>query len=320
MGSDKVASKIYHKFTVSNENKEFDIKCNSNPSCAKEFSLVDSSNMSPLIDVKFKIIYQNLQFFTLPENVNSSSINNSLEEPKPKKAKTQFIYKSLFDSTSKVVEFPSEHHLQCSNCKEHCIFSISVLHAVEYYYSPTHNDFLCFCCFQWLYAKNEIKENHVYLKQSTIPTVQLRFCKWNCGQHFNFSKILLHEVFCKKNMYYYNCPKQNCTFRNSASALKIHMRTDHNCAVPVCASLFQLAEKMECFVLIEDQIIHFKLTQQDNGYKSECKMVTNDKNIQSEWKPMVLFFYDFTRTILAKLPLSTEPTMCRAKIVLVKNE
>ncbi|XP_050503379.1 uncharacterized protein LOC126882461 [Diabrotica virgifera virgifera] len=85
MGSDKIASNISHQFTITSENNEFDINFSSKPSCTNEFSIVDTSNMSHLIFVKFKIFYPNSKFWAITENVNSSSssISNSPEQPKP---------------------------------------------------------------------------------------------------------------------------------------------------------------------------------------------------------------------------------------------
>uniref|UniRef100_A0A6P7HF91 Uncharacterized protein LOC114347965 n=1 Tax=Diabrotica virgifera virgifera TaxID=50390 RepID=A0A6P7HF91_DIAVI len=122
MGSDKMATSITHQFTVTSENKEFDINLNSKPSRANEVSVVDASNMSHLINVKFKLFFQNVQFFTISENVHSSSIQNSSsgienssEKPKPNQWKLQFCDKSPLDYTTKIVEFPSEYNPQCFN-------------------------------------------------------------------------------------------------------------------------------------------------------------------------------------------------------------
>ncbi|XP_028146948.2 uncharacterized protein LOC114340409 isoform X2 [Diabrotica virgifera virgifera] len=357
MGSDKLASNIYHQFTVTSENKEFDINCKSKPSCANEFSIVDVSNMSHLINVKFKLIYQNAQFFTIPENVylssienslenlnqnlkdltisenvnsSSSSTNNSLEEPEPSERKIHLIYSSPSNYTTQIVEFPLECHPQCINCKEICIFSLSDPYAPEYYYSPTHDVFLCFCCFEWLTHENKIEENYLYMKKLMNKNYLARFCKWNCGQHFKFSEIISHEIFCEKRNHYYNCPVQNCSTKGFASALRKHLETEHRFSV--CTSIIQLANTtMNHFVFLEDQIVRFKLECKFIGgdsycgipsryeYKIECEIITNDNEIESEWKPHVLCFSGNTFKPLSGLPLSSSPSACKAKIVLVKK-
>uniref|UniRef100_A0A6P7GZU7 Uncharacterized protein LOC114344354 n=1 Tax=Diabrotica virgifera virgifera TaxID=50390 RepID=A0A6P7GZU7_DIAVI len=295
MGSDKMARNIYHQFAVTSENKEFDIKFKTKPSHANEFSVVDASYMPHLINVKFKLFYQNLQFFTMSESVHLSLLKSSLENP----------WKQL-------VEFPSEYNPQCFNCKESCIFSFSDLYAVEYYYCPTGNDFLCFCCFQWLTHENKIIQSQLYVKQLIPLTVRKRFCKWNCGKDFKFSEILSHEISCKKRSQSYTCPIQDCRIT------KTHSENDHGCVQ--CFSLCQLTKlPMERYAFLEYQIVHFKLTKQKEEYNIECKIATQDSKIQSEWTPHVLFFYENTYTPLAKLPLSTSPEQCRAKIILMKN-
>uniref|UniRef100_A0A6P7H1V5 Uncharacterized protein LOC114343429 n=1 Tax=Diabrotica virgifera virgifera TaxID=50390 RepID=A0A6P7H1V5_DIAVI len=162
MGSDKIASIISHQFTITSENNEFDINFSSKPSCTNEFSIVDRSNMSHLIFVKFKIFYPNSKFWAITENVNSSSssISNSPEQPKPSQGEKY--------QTNQILQFPYDCDLECFNCKECCIFSFDSL-AVEYYYSPMHKQTICFCCFQWLNRKQKIKENDLYFKHS-IPS------------------------------------------------------------------------------------------------------------------------------------------------------
>uniref|UniRef100_A0A6P7GT07 Uncharacterized protein LOC114341847 n=1 Tax=Diabrotica virgifera virgifera TaxID=50390 RepID=A0A6P7GT07_DIAVI len=336
MGSDKVASNIHHQFTITGENKEFDLNFNSKPSRANEFSIVDTSNLSNLINIQFKLIYQNLQFFTISkndetnqnleastitENVNSSSsiTNNCLEEPKAKKAKTQFIYRSLLNCTTEVVKFDSKYNPQCFNCKESCIFSISVSDAVEYYHSPTHNDFLCFCCFEWLTHENKIKENHLYFKQSIPSTLRTRFCKWKCGKDFKFSEIVSHEIYCKKRIVYYKCPYKNCGIENnSALALTDHLKM-HGSQKVFPSSFTLIKPPFGCFVLLEDQVIGINL-KTSGKYDMQCIINAYNTNIKSERKPYALFFYNNKFTPLARLPLLISPEMCTAKIVLVKNE
>uniref|UniRef100_A0A6P7HDI9 Uncharacterized protein LOC114347310 n=1 Tax=Diabrotica virgifera virgifera TaxID=50390 RepID=A0A6P7HDI9_DIAVI len=327
MGSEKQSSNIYHQFTITSENKEFDVNFNSKPSCANEFSVVDASNMSHLINVKFKLFYQNLQFFSISENVHSPSIKDSLEKPKTSQWKLQFCYERTYDYTTEIVEFPVEYNPRCFNCKESCLFSFSDSYAVEYYYCPTRNDFLCFCCIQWLTHKNKIKEHHLYVKQSIPSTVTTRFCKWNCGENFKFSKILSHEIFCRRSptrtqkkivFNSFRCPyKRYCEIRS------IHYNVEGHCYL-VCASWFQLDNVLlKCLVFLENQVIRFEQTKLNEEYKIKCEIVTEDtfrSKIQSEWKPNVLFFYENTLTPLAKLPLSTSPSQCRAKIFLMKSE
>ncbi|XP_028141842.1 uncharacterized protein LOC114335749 [Diabrotica virgifera virgifera] len=319
MGSEKIASNIYHQFTVYSENKEFDINCSAKSSCINEFSLVDVSNMSRLIFVKFKIAYQNLQFCAITDNVNSSSssINHSFEKLKLGQGET--------NQTNKIIEFPSGYNLQCFNCKEICIYSFYASKTVDYYYSPMHNNILCFYCFQWLNHKNKIKEYHFYVKHTTPSNFRSRFCKWNCGRHFVYSEIVLHEIYCKKRIQYYNCPVQNCQIQNSALPLSDHLLIDHDCNsvtdhLLIEASFFPIFElPEECFVFVEDQIIYFQLTAQDE-YNMECKIVTNDDKIQLQWKPHVLFFNNNTLSTLANLCINDKNIDCIAKIVLVKNE
>uniref|UniRef100_A0A6P7GY33 Uncharacterized protein LOC114342105 n=1 Tax=Diabrotica virgifera virgifera TaxID=50390 RepID=A0A6P7GY33_DIAVI len=194
MGSDKQASNISHQFTVTSENEEFQIICKPKPSCANEFSVVDTSNMSHLIDITFKLIYQNSKFWAITENVDSSSSNlsNSLEKPKPNQEE--------INQTNQILEFPYDYNLECFNCRECCIFSFDSL-AVDYYYSPMLKDILCFCCFQWLNRKQKIKENYLYFKHSIPSSFQRRFCKnITCHQLSTFSEIVLHEIFCEKRM------------------------------------------------------------------------------------------------------------------------
>ncbi|XP_028131663.1 uncharacterized protein LOC114327293 [Diabrotica virgifera virgifera] len=346
MGRDKLASNIYHQFTVTDENKEFNFK--SKPSRANEFSIVDASDTSKLIYVEFKLIYQNLQFFTIsenlhsssiknsletsnqnlevlpiPENANSSSssINNSLEKPRPNQGKIQFIYKSPLDYTTEVVEFHSEYNPQCFNCQESCIFSFFDSYEPEYYYSPTHNDFLCFCCFEWLTHENKIKENRLYFKQSIPSTLRTRFCKWKCGKDFKFSEIVSHEIYCNKRIYYYKCPYPNCRIKNnSALSLKNHLKARHDDDVEVSPSFFKLLKPpFSFYVFLEDQLIGFDLTTSDK-YDIQCKINIYNDTIQSNRKPHALFFYNNKFTPLANLPLSTSPENCAAKIVLTKNE
>ncbi|XP_050517891.1 uncharacterized protein LOC126892404 isoform X2 [Diabrotica virgifera virgifera] len=66
IGSSKLAKNIYHQFTVSSENKEFDIVLNPQP-CTDDFFVVDLSHMSNLIQIKFKLIDRNLKVLTAPE-------------------------------------------------------------------------------------------------------------------------------------------------------------------------------------------------------------------------------------------------------------
>ncbi|XP_050501311.1 uncharacterized protein LOC126881220 [Diabrotica virgifera virgifera] len=330
LGSDKLALNIYHQFTVTSKNKDFYINYNSKPSHTNEFFIVDATNMSNLINVKFKLIYHNLQFFTISENDHSSSIkNSSLENQIDTQEKNQFIYKSKFDLTSEIVEFPLEYNPECFNCKESCIFSLSDFYPVTYYYSPTHKDFLCFCCFEWLTDENKTKGNHLYLKQMMTSSFLSRFCKYNCGQHFSFSKILEHEVlYCTKSMDYYNCPVQHCLKKDVASGLRNHLSAHHG--YTLCASFFDLPYlPTKCFVFLKGNFIHFQLTKGTKSrYDVECKIVTKDSVIQSKWKPHVLFF---NKSSILK-PLENlhieefslrhnyRSPQCSAKIVLVKNE
>ncbi|XP_072390607.1 uncharacterized protein [Diabrotica undecimpunctata] len=342
-GSDKLASKTYHQFTVTNENKEFDINFNSKLLCTNEFFVVDASNMSHLIYVKFKVIYKNLKFFTIPENVHSSSINGSLEKPnqnqevltitetvdsslssinnllekpQPNQGKMRFIYANPLDCTREIVEFHSEYNPECFNCKENCILSTVELSAREYYYSPRHNNFLCFFCFEWLTHNNKIKQNRSYVTQLIPSTFKKRFCKWNCGQHFMFSTIVLHETFCEKSVYYYNCPHENCQIQNFASELKDHLKNDHNSEIH-SAVLSVCKDYGVFFVLLKDQIIEVQLASRDGSYSMECKIVTNDNKIQLEWKPHMISFYNNKCTPLGIIPLNQKFI---AKFVLMKNE
>ncbi|XP_028139756.1 uncharacterized protein LOC114333957 [Diabrotica virgifera virgifera] len=329
MGSDKVASNIYHQFTVTNENKEFDINCNIKPSCANEFSLVDASNMSHLITVKFKLIYQNVQLVAVPENIHlssiknslgdssSSSTNSSLEEPKPKQAVTRFIYKSPLYYTTEVVKFHKEYNPQCINCEESCTFSLSDSYAPEYYYCPIYNHFLCFCCFQWLTHKNEIRESNLHFKQTIPSTFLTRFCKWKCGVDLKFSEIVSHEIFCKKRTQYYKCPYKNCGIEiSSALALTDHLKI--HTSIKVYPSHFKLLKPpFACYVLLEDQLIGISLKtsgKYDRQFKLE-QYTTESKRIAH-----ALFFYDNKFTPLANLPISGSPEKCTVKIVLVENE
>uniref|UniRef100_A0A6P7G8C9 Uncharacterized protein LOC114338885 n=1 Tax=Diabrotica virgifera virgifera TaxID=50390 RepID=A0A6P7G8C9_DIAVI len=354
MGNEKLASNILHQFTVTNENKEFDINFTSKPFCANKFSVVDASNMSHLINVKFKVIYKSPTFFTIPENVHSSSIQNSLEKanqnqevltitenanpssssinnvlenPQPNQGKIQFIFKSSLEFTKETVEFSSEYNPQCFNCKKICIFSLSDSYAPEYYYSPTRNDFLCLCCFEWLTYTKKIKENYLYMKQSISPTLKKRLCKWNCGKYIKFSQIVSHEIFCRKRIHYYNCPVQNCSIRVLAWALTNHLCKCHKSydSVFVCSTYFlnlSLKSKFMYFIVLEDQIIYFKLQPQSTYQEldMEYKIATNDNTIQSELKPHLLFFYNNKLTPLADLLISDLNFLCTATFVLVKNE
>ncbi|XP_050502695.1 uncharacterized protein LOC126881985 isoform X2 [Diabrotica virgifera virgifera] len=308
MGSNKVASNIYHQFTVTSENKEFFINFSSKPSCANEFSLGDTSNMSGLIYIKFKIIYQNLKFCTITENENSSSssINNSLKKLKVNK-----------EETNQIIEFSPECNPQCFICKEICIFSFYDTRTIDYYYSPIYHDFICFYCFQWLTCKDKIKEFHFYVKHSIPSTFRSRFCKWDCGKDFKFSEIVPHEIFCEKRTQYYDCPVQNCQFQSFASPLSNHLKTDHD--YKVYASFFQITKlPIKCFLFVEDQIIHFQLTAQ-NEYNMECNIVSNDHKIKSEWKPHVLFFNGQKLTPLVNLPNTSSTNLSFSATPLVNH-
>uniref|UniRef100_A0A6P7GG64 Uncharacterized protein LOC114342106 n=1 Tax=Diabrotica virgifera virgifera TaxID=50390 RepID=A0A6P7GG64_DIAVI len=327
MGSDKQASNIYHQFTVTSENKEFNIKCSSKPSCINDFSVVDVSNMSRLIYVKFKLIYQNLKFCTITENLNasSSSINNSLEISNLNQVETNPT-NQIFTLTPNLgfalnLQFPPEYNPQCFSCKEICIYALNASQTSEaYYHSPIRNDYLCLYCFLWLTNNEKIKDYHFYVKHSTPSAFRSRFCKWNCGQHFKFGEILSHEIFCEKRIQYYNCPVQNCSIQNFALPLTNHLKNDHNYTV-FASSIFEItALPVKCFVFVQDQIIHFQLTSQ-NDYRMDCKIVTNDKIRQLEWKPYVLFFSGDTLTSLGNLPsFSRINCAWKVKIVLMKNE
>ncbi|XP_028141939.1 uncharacterized protein LOC114335847 [Diabrotica virgifera virgifera] len=274
IGIYKLAKNIYHEFTVSSENKDFDIVLNPKP-CTDDFFVVDISHiMTNLIQIKFKLIDRNLKVLTAPE------ISNAVRSPIVKNAPLE-----------SQIEHRSEFNLKCNICQAYCIFSLTGC-PVMYYYIDEKNSYVCYYCTQ--YFKLKIDEASA---ERTIPInifETMKFFKWNCSNccsDFEFSDIQSHEINCKLGRQF-TCPRRNCNEKGTASQMIEHLKDWHFCMA--FGSHFKLPiDFIKCYVFVKEYIVFLRETNtlEFTSFRHKyihVELVTKTDNDRKS--PLALFF------------------------------
>ncbi|XP_028137568.1 uncharacterized protein LOC114332060 isoform X2 [Diabrotica virgifera virgifera] len=202
IGSYKLAKNIYHQFTVSSENKEFDVVLIPRP-CTDDFFVVDISHMSNLIQIKFKLIDRNLKVLTAPE------ISNAVRKPIVKNAPLRL-----------------EFNLNCYYCKAFCILSLSTC-PVNYYYIDNDGDYICCYCYKFYKFESDKPIVEKVIPISSLETI--KFFKLNCincCSEIEFSDVQSHEINCKLGRQY-TCPIENCCEKGTANQMIEHLKDRH---------------------------------------------------------------------------------------------
>ncbi|XP_028132575.1 uncharacterized protein LOC114328034 [Diabrotica virgifera virgifera] len=279
-GNSKLAKNIYHEFTVSSDNKEFDVVLNSKP-CTDDFFYVDISNMSNLIKIEFKIIDRNLKVLTAPE------ISIAVRKP----------LKWFIDNPQGgQIEYRSEFNLKCAICQAYCIFSLSTC-PVKYYYIDEESDYVCYYCNQFFKLFLETDESSA---KKAIPTYifkTMKFFKWNCStccSVIEFSDMQSHEINCKRGRQF-SCPIANCcdSAKGIANQMIQHLKNRHN--FMAFGSHFKLPRNfLKCYVFFREDIVFLRATDTLDFTSSldhrsiHAELVIKTDNVEK--RPYALFF------------------------------
>ncbi|XP_028128966.1 uncharacterized protein LOC114325176 [Diabrotica virgifera virgifera] len=248
MASYKLPQNIYHQFTVTSENKEFDIVLDPKP-CTDDFFVVDISHMSNFIQIKFKLIDRNLKVLTGPK------FSAAVRKPVPKNAPHGHEIgknRQEFDLKAK-----------CVKCQAYCIFSLSNC-PVRYCYLNKHNNYMCYYCYQWF----ESWETSSQYFEIAIPSEifgGMKFYKWNCSNCFSdisVSDMQSHEISCKLGRQF-RCPMENCCEKGTTNQMIEHLK-DHNRLA--FSSPFQLtSNNLSCYVFLKEHIVSLLLIRTKNS-------------------------------------------------------
>ncbi|XP_050514811.1 uncharacterized protein LOC126890037 [Diabrotica virgifera virgifera] len=279
MGSYERAKNIYHQFTVSSENKEFDIVLNQK-SCTNDIVVVDISRMSNILLIKFKLIDRNQKILTILGITTTAVI-----KPTPKND----------PQGNQIVKYRSELNLQCIICQEYCIFSLSNC-PIQTCYIDNHNNYVCYYCYQWfkyngksgLYFKRLIPDEIIYI---------MKFFKWNCSNccmDIKFPNMTSHEIKCKLGRQF-SCPIKNCCKKGTTHQMIEHLKV-HNCLA--FSSHFKLSLNiLSCYVFVNEYIVYLDLScsGSENSvrtYNIQVELVTKTDNYEKEttMQPYVLIF------------------------------
>ncbi|XP_028137569.1 uncharacterized protein LOC114332060 isoform X3 [Diabrotica virgifera virgifera] len=238
IGSYKLAKNIYHQFTVSSKNKEFDVILNPRP-CTDDFFVVNISKMSNLILIKFKLIDCNLKVLTAPE------ISNAVRKP---------IVKN--DSLESQIEHPEfSLDLICYYCKAYCVFSLTGYPVKEYYYDDD-DEYVCYYCNQFF----KVDTDGISIPINILETMKM--FAWNCSNccgEFEFSHMQSHEISCKLGRQY-TCPRKNCYEKGTANQMITHLKDRHK--YMGFGSHFKLPVDFEsCYVFVREHIVRLRKTK-----------------------------------------------------------
>ncbi|XP_050517207.1 uncharacterized protein LOC114339586 isoform X1 [Diabrotica virgifera virgifera] len=275
MGSFKLAKNIYHEFTVSSENKEFDIVLKPKP-CTDEFVL-DISYMSNFIQIKFKLIDRNLNILTAPEmyhqHLASAHLNEAqaMREPILKKAPQE-----------SQIEYTSKFNQKCKACQEYCMFSIT-RSQIDAYYIDEENNYVCYYCYE-AFKSNLTATCYRKRKIPLHIFDAMKFFKWNCSKccsEIEFSDIRSHEISCKLGRQF-TCPIGDCCEKGTVNQMIKHLK-DHNC-LAFSSYFIKPRDIFSCYVFVREHIVY--LEELTSAYRSNLyfpyevrtKLVTKTDN------------------------------------------
>ncbi|XP_050516892.1 uncharacterized protein LOC114332058 [Diabrotica virgifera virgifera] len=238
IGSYELAKNIYHQFTVSSENKEFDVVLDPRL-CTDDFFVVDISHMSNLIQIKFKLIDRNLKVLTAPE------ISNAVRKPVVTNAPLQ-----------NQIQHPTKFNLTCYYCKACCIFSLSSCR-VKYYYHDKEYNYVCYYCNQFFVKADEIDGIDIPSDISGIMDFFQWECRNCCGEIY-FSSMQSHEINCKLGRQFV-CPIKNCCEKGIANQMIKHLNEGHKCRA--YGPHFRLSKSFSsCYVFAKEYIVFLSVT------------------------------------------------------------
>ncbi|XP_072398917.1 uncharacterized protein [Diabrotica undecimpunctata] len=279
MGGFKRAKNIYHQFTLSSENKEFDIVLNSK-SCTNDFFVVDISHMSNFILIKFKLTDRNIRNIKV---LREHGVSNAVRKP---------ILKNIPDE-HQIGKVRSEFNIKCVICQTYCIFSFTTC-PIRYYYIDKDHNYLCYYCYQMF--------KYIGLSDQTLERAipneifdTMKFFKWNCSNccsDIEFSDMQSHEIDCKLGNQF-SCPIQNCCEKGSANQMIEHLVELHNCMA--FGAHFKLPMNiLSCYVFVDEYIIFLHLTRSGNLIRTDniqAELITKiDNDDEATLKPYVMFF------------------------------
>ncbi|CAH0548041.1 unnamed protein product [Brassicogethes aeneus] len=129
------------------------------------------------------------------------------------------------------------------------------------------------------------------------------YCKWNCGQYFNYSELPIHEVDCISRDPIANCPVQNCpagSFKNFSELrehFQIHKNTSLNPYYDNQIWFGNIQEKELLYIFQDHVTVVFsrgnesiKLTNVIQNDECKLKIFVNEKQIVL--KQRINFCYD----------------------------
>ncbi|XP_050516890.1 uncharacterized protein LOC126891685 [Diabrotica virgifera virgifera] len=281
-GSYKLAKNIYHEFTVSSENKEFDIVLNEKP-CTDDFFVVDISDMPNLIQIKFKLIDRNLKVLKAPE------ISKALRKPIVENASHEHQIQNYHAES-----YPAK----CNRCHEYCLIeSLPGVEILSYYWDKKNGGFMCIYCYQWFYYRRyctKYNDHEKIVDKWMIHRMNDLFpcrCSNNCGSYINLSHLPSHELECKLGRQFI-CPTQNCYWEGTANKMIEHLKDLHKCMA--FGYHFQLPRNISsCYVFVKEYIVFLHVTPKSDFAKLESndisvELVTKTDNAYKN--PTILFF------------------------------
>ncbi|XP_050516891.1 uncharacterized protein LOC126891686 [Diabrotica virgifera virgifera] len=299
MGCSKLATNIYHQFTVRSEKKEFDIVLDPKP-CTNDFFVVDVLHMSNLIQIKFKIIDHNLMVLTAP-GVSNAVGKHILQNP-------ESISKNA-PHEKQIGKYLSKFNQKCIKCQAFCIFSLTRCPILTYYTNIyEYNNYMCYYCYnyfksdEWLICKVYFK---ILIPINIFETME--FFKWycrNCCSEIKISDIQAHEINCKRGRQF-TCPRRNCCEKGTANHISKHLKDRHYCMA--FGSQFKLPINFfRCYVFVREYIVFLHVTPTSDFaslelYDIHVELVTkNDEKI-----PYALFFNNNNELLTGGLKLAS---------------
>ncbi|XP_028136114.1 uncharacterized protein LOC114330889 [Diabrotica virgifera virgifera] len=276
MGNLEHAKNIYHQFSLSSENKEFDIVLDPTP-CTQDIVVVDISHMSNFVQIKFKLIDRNLKVLMSTEISNAGVVKKPVLNP--------VLNNALHGS--QIVKKQSELSQRCVKCQEYYIFSLSTYSISYYYKDKRSNNCICYYCYQWFKSDGYIRR--------IIPK-KIATDMWNCSNcrsNIQASDMQFHEINCKQGKKF-SCPIKNCREKGTVNEITEHLKV-HNCLA--FSSHFKLtSDSLRCYVFVKKYIVFLHLTRVESTfnvkYNIQVKIVTKTDNNENSTtlKPRVMFF------------------------------
>ncbi|CAH0548042.1 unnamed protein product [Brassicogethes aeneus] len=129
------------------------------------------------------------------------------------------------------------------------------------------------------------------LRYKQFQAVVRAYCKWNCGQHFNYFDLHIHEMDCISRDPIPSCPVQECTAGNfkNFSELEEHFKLHKNTILtPYCDNITWAGEiNGEEFYLFQDHVTvvfsgnnkTIKLTNVIQNDECKLKIFVNETQI-----------------------------------------